>query len=184
MTSSHAPRAAARTPPTAPFQNNAQRGYVAQVSKAYYNVIINKERIKLLEANILRLKKIFDDTKAFNQQGFAELIDVERLEVQLNNLLTEKDKIVKLIGLSETMLKFQMGYKLDENQDIAVLGVDQDSDSEWAPGVELYARHTFPNRIFLQAEWNYVEDDFEESGGSRSATEETSTWTFSIGRKF
>ncbi len=88
---------------------------VAQVSKAYYNVIINKERIKLLEANILRLKKIFDDTKAFNQQGFAELIDVERLEVQFNNLLTEKDKIVKLIGLSETMLKFQMGYKLSDS---------------------------------------------------------------------
>ena len=88
---------------------------VAQVSKAYYNVIINKERIKLLEANILRLKKIFDDTKAFNQQGFAELIDVERLEVQFNNLVTEKDKIVKLIGLSETMLKFQMGYKLSDS---------------------------------------------------------------------
>jgi outer membrane protein TolC len=85
---------------------------VSQVSKAYYNVIINKERIKLLESNLIRLKKILDDTKAFNQQGFAELIDAERLEVQYNNLVTEKDKVVRLIGLSETVLKFQMGYKL------------------------------------------------------------------------
>lgn len=86
----------------------------SQVSKAYYNVMINRDRIKLLEANIVRLKKIFEDTKAFNQQGFAELIDVERLEVQYNNLVTEKDKTVKLIGLTETLLKFQMGYKLSE----------------------------------------------------------------------
>ncbi len=84
---------------------------VSQVSKAYYNVVINKDRVKLLDANVVRLKKILDDTKAFNKQGFAELIDVERLEVQFNNLNTEKEKTLKLIGLSETMLKFQMGYK-------------------------------------------------------------------------
>ncbi|MBA2611796.1 MAG: TolC family protein [Bacteroidetes bacterium] len=87
---------------------------VAQVSKAYYNVIINRDRIKLLDANVVKLKKIYDDTKAFNKQGFAELIDVERLEVQYNNLLTEKDKTTKLISLSETMLKFQMGYKVND----------------------------------------------------------------------
>ena len=87
---------------------------VSQVSKAYYTVIINRDRIKLLEANVVRLKKILDDTKAFNKEGFAELIDVERLEVQYNNLITEKDKTVRLIGLSETVLKFQMGYKLSD----------------------------------------------------------------------
>jgi outer membrane protein TolC len=87
---------------------------ISQVSKAYYTVIINRDRIKLLDANVVRLKKILDDTKAFNKQGFAELIDVERLEVQYNNLTTEKDKTVRLIGLSETVLKFQMGYKLSD----------------------------------------------------------------------
>jgi outer membrane protein TolC len=87
---------------------------ISQVSKAYYTVIINRDRIKLLDANVVRLKKILDDTKAFNKQGFAELIDVERLEVQYNNLITEKDKTVRLIGLSETVLKFQMGYKLSD----------------------------------------------------------------------
>lgn len=86
----------------------------ANVSKAYYNVVVNKERVKLLEANITRLKKAFDDTKAFNEQGFVEKIDVERLEVQYNNLLTELEKTNRLIGLSETLLKFQMGYKISE----------------------------------------------------------------------
>lgn len=87
----------------------------ASVSKAYYNVLVNTERVKLLDANMERLKKAFDDTKAFNQQGLVELIDVERLEVQYNNLVTEKEKTIRLIGLSVNMLKFQMGYKIGES---------------------------------------------------------------------
>jgi len=94
------------------YRNKAD--LASAVSKAYYNVLVNKERIKLLDANIARLKKIFDDTKASNQQGFVELIDVERLEVQYNNLITEKEKTTRLISLSENLLKFQMGYKIHD----------------------------------------------------------------------
>ena len=87
---------------------------VSQVSKAYYSVIINKERIKLIDANIINLKTILDNTTAFNRQGFVEAIDVERLEVAYNNLTTEKEKIQNLISLSENLLKFQMGYKITD----------------------------------------------------------------------
>jgi outer membrane protein TolC len=88
---------------------------VSQVSKAYYSVLVNKERIKLLDANVTKLEKLFNDTKAFNKQGFVEQIDVDRLEVALNNLITEKQKIVRLISLSENVLKFQMGYTGQDN---------------------------------------------------------------------
>jgi outer membrane protein len=83
---------------------------VSQVSKAYYGVLVNKERIKLLDANLAKLEKLLSDTRAFNKQGFVEQIDVDRLEVSYNNLLTEKQKIERLVTLSEYMLKFQMGY--------------------------------------------------------------------------
>jgi len=88
---------------------------VNAVSKAYYGVLVNKERIKLLDANITKLGKLLNDTKAFNQQGFVEQIDVDRLEVAYNNLVTEKQKIENLISLSENVLKFQMGYAGKEN---------------------------------------------------------------------
>ena len=112
--------------------NRSKTELVSSVSKAYYNVVVNKERTKLLDANIIKLKKIFDDTKAFNQQGFVEQIDLERLEVQYNNLVVEKEKTDRLIGLSESLLKFQMGYKISapiiltdsltfENNDVASL---------------------------------------------------------------
>lgn len=88
---------------------------VSQVSKAYYSVLVNKERIKLLDANLTKLEKLLNDTKALNQQGFVEQIDVDRLEVAYNNLVTEKQKIERLVSLSEYMLKFQMGYSGKEN---------------------------------------------------------------------
>jgi len=85
---------------------------VSQVTKAYYTVVISRSRIRSLDANIAKLKKTYEDTKAGNQQGLVEQIDVERLEVQYNNLITDHDKTVQLISLSESMLKFQMGFPL------------------------------------------------------------------------
>ena len=87
-------------------------------------------------------------------------------------------------GKNEIGLDLQTGYKSDESQDISVLGIDQDADGEWSPRVEVYARHTFANRLFLEAEYSYVEDDFDQSGGNRSASEETSAFMFSIGKQF
>lgn len=84
------------------------------VSKAYYTALINKERLKTLDANIERLKKLFDDTKALNQSGFVEKIDVDRIELTYNNLVTEREKVGRLVGISETLLKFQMGYDIKQ----------------------------------------------------------------------
>lgn len=84
------------------------------VTKAYYGALVNRERLKTLTANIDRIKKLYDDTKALNDAGFVEKLDRDRLELAYNNLLTEKEKVDRLIGLSETLLKFQMGYNLQD----------------------------------------------------------------------
>jgi outer membrane protein len=85
------------------------------VSKAYYSVLLNEERLKLLNANADRIKKLFDDTKALNKNGVVEKIDLDRIEVAYNNLLTEKEKITKLMALGYSLLKFQVGMKQNAN---------------------------------------------------------------------
>jgi len=82
------------------------------VSKAYYNALINKERLKLVNANIARLKKLAEDTKALYENGIVEKIDVDRVTVAYNNLLSEKEKIDRFVGLTESLLKFQIGLDL------------------------------------------------------------------------
>ncbi len=84
----------------------------ANVSKSYYMVLVSKERLKLLEANSIKLKKSFDDLSATNKQGFVEKIDVDRLNVAYFNLLSETEKVKKLIELGESSLKFIMTYDI------------------------------------------------------------------------
>lgn len=92
---------------------------VEQVTKAYYSVLVNRERMKLFDTNIGRVDSLFATTKALNKNGFAEGIDVDRIEVALNNLKTERNKFEKLQELSLELLKFQMNYPLDQPIEIA-----------------------------------------------------------------
>lgn len=79
------------------------------VSKAYYGVLVGDARSGILNSNLDRLQKTYDDTKAMYAQGFVEKIDADRLELALNNLKTEKEKADRLMELSIYLLKFQMG---------------------------------------------------------------------------
>lgn len=81
----------------------------SNVSKAYYMALAAQKRLSLLDANLERLEKLFADTRAMNEAGFAEKIDVDRVAVSLNNLKTEKEKAQRLTALSVSVLKLQMG---------------------------------------------------------------------------
>lgn len=85
-----------------------------QVAKAYYGVLVAVERAKLLDFNVNRLDTVLTETRALNQQGFVERLDVQRLEVQANNLRTERQNVQNLIELSYTLLKFQMGLSVSD----------------------------------------------------------------------
>jgi len=85
----------------------------ATVSKAYYTVLVNEERIKLIDATVSRIKKTLMDTKALLDNGFVEKIDYDRLTVTYNNLLVEQEKIQRLLSLGTYLLKYQMGMDVN-----------------------------------------------------------------------
>ncbi len=93
---------------------------VEAVTKAYYTVLINQERSQLVDANIKQLEELLGDTKALNENGLAEGIDVDRVQVNLNNTKTEKNKIERGLNYAFDLLKFQMGLPLSE--DISLSG--------------------------------------------------------------
>jgi outer membrane protein TolC len=90
-----------------------------QVMKAYYNVLINKDRMQLFDVNIGRIDSLLKTTKALNQNGFAEKIDVDRIQVTANNLKAQRNNFYNLQELGLQMLKFQMNYPMDQPIDIA-----------------------------------------------------------------
>lgn len=83
------------------------------VTKAYYQVLVNAEQIRLLDANVKELKQQLDETIAQNKQGFVEKIDVQRLTVQYNSIVNTHDNTLRLLGLSYQLLKFQMGMPIE-----------------------------------------------------------------------
>ena len=104
--------------------NETKEQVIIQVTKAFYGVIINKERTDLFTNNINRVDSLLKNTKALNENGFAESIDVDRIQVNLNNLIVERDKFLNLNELSLELLKFQMNFPMD--QTISVAGTIQD----------------------------------------------------------
>jgi outer membrane protein len=99
-------------------QQQTEEEVQLNVSKAYYNVLINQERIGLLEANIQRLTEALKSTEAALQNGIVEKIEVDRLTVLLNNATIEKDKFLAINDLGIALLKFQMN--IPQEQDITV----------------------------------------------------------------
>lgn len=87
---------------------------IEQVAKAFYGALINQERINLFDNNISRVDSLLRNTSALNKNGFAEEIDVDRVQVTQNNLTVEKAKFERLQVLSIELLKFQMGYPMDQ----------------------------------------------------------------------
>ena len=84
------------------------------VTKAYYGILVNEKRMGLLSLNLARLDTLLKETRELNKQGFVEKIDVQRLDVQANNLRTEVENVNRLQELSYSLLKFQMGYPMEE----------------------------------------------------------------------
>jgi outer membrane protein TolC len=153
-------------------QKNALRSKVEtaqNVSKAYYGVLINKERIKLLDINIDRVKTLKDNATALNQNGFAEKIDVQRLEVNYNNLVTEKEKTLRLVEISELALKFQMGYelrasieltdnlkKIENGEDLQNLSADKIDPSARPEYMVLQAQQKLNELDLKRYRWSYM----------------------------
>lgn len=115
---------------------------VQTVSKAYYSVLVAQERLKLLDANVVRLKKLMDDTKALNDNGFVEKIDLDRITLVYNSIVTEKEKANRLAGLSVSLLKYQMGL----DQKSALTLTDNITSIAFQPE-PLLEKVNYPSRI-------------------------------------
>lgn len=84
------------------------------VTKAYYGALVSDARLEIIEANILRVNKLLSDTRALNEAGFVEKIDVDRLELTSNNLKVEKDKLLRFKAISYALLKYQMNFPMEK----------------------------------------------------------------------
>ncbi|HNE27688.1 MAG: TolC family protein [Saprospiraceae bacterium] len=94
--------------------NVARRTVRNQVIDAYLPALLLSENLALLDKNIANLEKLLSETKAIQQAGFAEQLDVDRLELSLTALRSERDNLVRQQSMVLNGLKMAMGLRMDE----------------------------------------------------------------------
>ncbi|MEO7311974.1 MAG: TolC family protein [Chitinophagaceae bacterium] len=85
------------------------------IYKIYYQLVVSKTQITLLDANIERLGKLDHDTREIYKNGFAEKLDVNKIEVQMTNLQTQKLKALSAIDNGYLGLKVLMGMPVKDS---------------------------------------------------------------------
>jgi len=86
----------------------------ANVMKAYYGVLISKERLDLLKANFLRLDTLLYETNIMLENGFAEQIDADRVKLNHNNIVASMENTKRILALNYVLLKFQMAMDVKQ----------------------------------------------------------------------
>jgi outer membrane protein TolC len=85
------------------------------IYKIYYQLVVGKTQLAIIDANITRLEKLLVDTKAMFQSGFAEKLDINKINVQLANLKTQKASTENAIAVGYLGLKVLMGMPVQDS---------------------------------------------------------------------
>ncbi len=84
------------------------------IYKIYYQLVVSKTQIDILDANIDRLNKLDHDTREIYKNGFAEKLDVDKISVQITNLQTQKENTVNSINIGYLGLKTLLGMPIKD----------------------------------------------------------------------
>ncbi len=89
-----------------------------QVIMAYMPVLLINLGVETLDKNIANLQKLSNDTREIFKQGFAEQLDIDRLDLSLSNLTSERDNLLRQKQSAVNYLKFIMNYPVSKNLEI------------------------------------------------------------------
>jgi outer membrane protein len=81
----------------------------ANIYKIYYQLAVGEKHLIVIDTNIAQVQKQAHDTKVMYDNGFAEKLDENKISVQLNNILTQREKIRNQLQAGYVGLKFLMG---------------------------------------------------------------------------
>ena len=89
------------------------------ITKAYYTVLVTQVALDLIDNNYERLDTLLTETSLMYENGFAEKIDVSRIQVEFNNTKTQKSRAERSLEQAYNILKFQMGMPLSQELQLA-----------------------------------------------------------------
>lgn len=114
----------------------------ANIYKIYYQLVVSKTQVELLDANIALFEKLLNDTRIIYENGFAEKLDVDKVSVQLANLQTEKSKVLNTISNGYYGLKMLIGMPITDE----LILTDKLTDEEIKEGILEKSVYSYDDR--------------------------------------
>ncbi|WP_026903292.1 TolC family protein [Pedobacter glucosidilyticus] len=89
--------------------NLTEEQIIEQVANNYYQILVNKQQLYVIDTNIKNVKVVEKIIKNQYANGLAKKIDVDRIQVNLTNLYTQREQFANTITQLENQLKYAMG---------------------------------------------------------------------------
>jgi outer membrane protein len=86
---------------------------IENVATAYYQVFVQVENLKTVEASYANTERVRNVIKSLVDNGLAKSIDLDRTNVQLTNIGSNKQQLINSVELSKNSLKFYMGVPIE-----------------------------------------------------------------------
>ena len=128
---------------SAQLVTRARIDVAADVSKAYYGVLVAQKQSEFLSRNLARMDTLYRETQARVKSGIARQIDLDRIEVQFNNLKEEQKKAQQVIDVSYAVLRYHMSLPQTE----AIHLTDSLDESVLADALVRSGQHDYGQRI-------------------------------------
>src|SRR5690606_34388962 len=82
---------------------------IEQVATNYYQVLVNRQKLGVIDTNIKNIKRIEQVVNTQYKNGLAKKIDLDRVKVNITNLENQREQLVNAITQQENLLKYYMG---------------------------------------------------------------------------
>lgn len=93
----------------------AEENLLQQVASNYYQVIITREQLAVIDANIERNNTLEKTVSSQYEVGLARKIDLDRVKVNSSNLKAQKEELLNAVAQQENLLKYYMGMPVTQN---------------------------------------------------------------------
>ncbi|MBC9930385.1 TolC family protein [Chitinophaga qingshengii] len=121
---------------------------VADVSKAYYDILLTNQQIQVLDEDIIRLERSLKDARNQYESGTVDKIDFKRATISLNNARAQQKSAREVLAAKQVYLKQLMGYP--ESVGNVPLVYDTTQMAQLVTGEDTTLTASYQNRIEYQ----------------------------------
>ncbi len=97
------------------YRINAQlteEDVIERVANNYYQVYVQRQQLSVIDSTYANTEKVRNIIQGQYDNGLARKIDLDRMNVNLSNINTQRQQLINAVMLQENALKFYMGMPI------------------------------------------------------------------------